>query len=264
MAEVLLQMEKLEKVFGGVRAVSDLDGYVNSGELVGLIGPNGSGKTTTLNLVSGVLAPSGGRIRFRGKDIGGDAPADNARLGMCRTFQNIRLFPDLSVADNVAVGLHMRHGAGLIAGLLALPAARKAEREIRVRAREALATVGLADRAEDLISNLPYGDQRLVEIARALATEPVLLLLDEPAAGMNPQETQQLGETIRALNRDLGLAVLLVEHDMKLVMSICERLIVINHGQLLASGTPQEVSANPEVVAAYLGSGKRRREASHA
>jgi branched-chain amino acid transport system ATP-binding protein len=253
----LLKAEGLAKSFGGVRALDGVDLELREGELAGLIGPNGSGKTTAFNLLTGVLKPSAGRIVFRGEDVTGRSPARLARLGMARTFQNIRLFGDLPVIDNVAVGLHMRHGPSFLGGVLGLPAAVLAERTIRRRAMDALGILGLAERAADRVATLPYGDQRKVEFARALATEPKLLLLDEPTAGMNPQETAELGETIRRLHGELGVTTLLVEHDMKMVMGICGRLVVINQGRLLAEGPPAAIRANPAVIEAYLGHGRR-------
>jgi len=259
--EALLKVAALKKNFGGVRALEGLDLTIGSGELVGLIGPNGSGKTTAFNLMTGVLKPSGGQILFRGQDVTGNRPEENARLGMARTFQNIRLFRDLPVIDNVAVGLHMRHGAGFWPTVLRIPAAVRSEAAIRARALEVLEILDLRDRAGDLVANLPYGDQRKVEFARALATEPSLLLLDEPSAGMNPQETAELGATVARLHRDLGLTVLLVEHDMKMIMTHCQRIHVINQGRMLAEGTPEQIQRDPRVIEAYLG---RRREGSHA
>ena len=232
------------------------------GVLAGLIGPNGSGKTTAFNLVTGVLKPTSGRIVFRDIDMTGNAPEKNAELGMARTFQNIRLFRDLPVIDNVMVGLHMHTSAPASGRRFSACRARPAaERTIRREALEALDVLGLADKADDIVANLPYGDQRKVEFARALATRPQLLLLDEPTAGMNPHETADLGRTISKLHKDLALTVLLVEHDMKMVMGICEQLTVINQGQMLAAGTPHEIQGNPAVIDAYLG---RRRDKKNA
>jgi branched-chain amino acid transport system ATP-binding protein len=252
----------LRKSFGGVRALDGVSFEIREGELVGLIGPNGSGKTTAFNLITGVFRPTAGSITFCGTRVDGNTPDRNAALGMSRTFQNIRLFRDLPVIDNVMVGLHMRHGSGFWPTMLRLPAARRSERDIRRRAFEALEMLGLAARADRIVGSLPYGDQRKVEFARALATEPSLLLLDEPTAGMNPQETADLGRTIQRLHRELKITTLLVEHDMKMVMGICERLIVINQGRLLATGAPAEIKADPSVIEAYLG--RRRKDGNAA
>ncbi|MGH6882576.1 MAG: ABC transporter ATP-binding protein [Hypericibacter sp.] len=259
--EALLTVAGLKKNFGGVKALEKLDLTIASGELVGLIGPNGSGKTTAFNLLTGVFKPSGGHIVFRGQEVAGNRPEQNARLGMARTFQNIRLFRDLPVIDNVAVGLHMRHGAGFWPTVLRFPAATRSESKIRERALEVLEILDLRDRAGDLVANLPYGDQRKVEFARALATEPVLLLLDEPSAGMNPHETAELGATISRLHRELGLTIILVEHDMKMIMTHCQRIHVMHQGRILAEGSPAEIQRDPRVIEAYLG---RRREGAHA
>ena len=256
-SRALLTVEDLRKNFGGVNALDGVTFSLAEGELAGLIGPNGSGKTTAFNLLTGVLKPSSGSIRFRGEAVAGNPPERNARLGMARTFQNIRLFRELPVIDNVMVGVHMRHGPGFVPTVLRLPSAQKAERDIRERAMAALEVLGLARRAKEIVGSLPYGDQRKVEFARALATEPSLLLLDEPTAGMNPQETADLGETIRRLHGELGITTLLVEHDMKMVMGLCRHIVVVNQGVVLASGAPEVIQSNPKVIEAYLG---RRRK----
>ncbi|MDJ0933578.1 MAG: ABC transporter ATP-binding protein [Breoghania sp.] len=257
----MLRVQQLTKDFGGVRTLSGVDFQVPEGVLAGLIGPNGSGKTTAFNLVTGVLKPTSGKIVFADVDVRGNPPERNAQLGMARTFQNIRLFRDLPVIDNVMVGLHMRRGPGFWSTILGLPQARSAERDIRRKALEALDVLGLANKADQIVANLLYGDQRKVEFARALATGPQLLLLDEPTAGMNPHEMADLGQTIAKLHKDLDLTVLMVENDMKMVMGICEELTVINQGQKLAVGTPREIQNNSAVIDAYLG---RRREKQNA
>jgi branched-chain amino acid transport system ATP-binding protein len=261
-APAVLAVEALAKSFGGVRALDGVSFSVAPRELVGLIGPNGSGKTTAFNLISGVLKPSGGRIRFAGKDVTANAPEENARDGIARTFQNIRLFRDLPVVDNVMVGRHMRHGAGFVSTVLGLPTARRAEAETRRGALEILDILGLRSRAGERVADLPYGDQRKVEFARALATEPQLLLLDEPTAGMNPIETADLADTIRRLNADLGLTILLVEHDMRMVMGLCRRIVALNQGRVLAEGTPDVIQRNQQVIEAYLGHGRKRHAAA--
>ena len=254
----LLDVSDLSKSFGGVAALAGYHLRLGRGEMLGLIGPNGAGKTTAFNLLTGVIRPSDGRIVFEGREITGLSAPRFAALGIARTFQASRLFRDLSVLENVMAALHMRHGAGLAATLLGLSRFRRAEQLIRDKAGELLARLGLEAFGAERADRLPYGDQRRVEIARALATEPRLLLLDEPAAGMNPQETATLMEMIAAVQRDFGLSVILVEHDMKVVMGLCPRIQVINRGTVLATGTPDEVQNDPAVVEAYLG---RRREA---
>jgi branched-chain amino acid transport system ATP-binding protein len=251
--EAVLEAVGLARSFGGVVALRDYAIRIEAGDLIGLIGPNGAGKTTVFNLLSGVLRPDAGRIYWRGTEVTDRPTHALARLGLARTFQNIRLFPDLSVIENVMAGLHMRHGEGLLATLLALPRFRRAETAIRRRAQETLELAGLEALAAIRAGDLAYGDQRRVEIARALATEPQVLLLDEPAAGMNPSETQAVVALIRRVHADLGLAVLVVEHDMRLIMNLCRRIQVLDRGRFLAAGTPEEIQADAAVVAAYLG-----------
>lgn len=261
--DVLLSVEKVEKRFGGIRALQGYDVIVRPRELLGLIGPNGAGKTTVFNLLSGVLKPTSGRICFRGRDITGFRPDQNARLGIARTFQNIRLFQDLSVKDNVKVAFHMRHGTGFWPTLMGLPAHRRSEKDMEGLAREYLSHLGLSELGSETARNLPYGLQRRVEIARALATGPSLLLLDEPAAGMNPHETEELVEIIRGIHRRLELAIFLVEHDMNVVMAVSERIQVLDQGRVLAEGSPQEIRCDLRVIEAYLGTPKDRCNASN-
>jgi branched-chain amino acid transport system ATP-binding protein len=255
-------VEGLEKRFGGIRAVCEYDVLVRPGELLGLIGPNGAGKTTVFNLLSGVLKPTSGRILLKGQDITGLRPDQNARLGIARTFQNIRLFQNLSVSDNIKVAFHMRRGKGFWSTLLGLPAQRRAERDMDGRAMEHLSQLGLSGLKNEMAGNLPYGLQRRVEIARALAAGPNLLLLDEPAAGMNPHETEELVEIIRDIHRRLNLAIFLVEHDMSVVMAVSERIQVLDQGRVLAEGPPEVIRNDPRVIAAYLGAPKDHCDAS--
>ncbi len=257
----ILEVRGLTRRFGGVLALHDYRLELREGDLLGLIGPNGAGKTTAFNLLSGVLRPTAGSIRFCGREVHGRPTHEIARLGIARTFQNVRLFGDLSVLENVMAGLHARHGAGLLATVLGLPSLRRSERRIAERARAALDFVGLGALAAARARDLAYGQQRLVEIARAIATEPLLLLLDEPAAGMNPSETDALAELLRRLHGELGITLLVVEHDMRLVMGVCRRVQVLEGGRLLAEGRPEEIQSNPAVIAAYLGS---RRGTQHA
>lgn len=259
-SDCILEVSGLSKQFGGVRALSDYSLSLRRGELLGLIGPNGAGKTTAFNLLTGVLRPSSGSIVFEGRDLTGLPAHRYAATGISRTFQNIRLFRDLTVLDNVKAGMHMRHGTGVVATVLGLPAWRRSERTITRRAMELLELAGLADIAHIIAGDLSYGDQRRVEIARALAAEPKLLLLDEPAAGMNPQETEALTGMIRHIHRQFELTLVVVEHDIRLVMSLSDRVQVINRGVMLAIGTPEDIQNDPNVVEAYLGSRRKSRK----
>ncbi|WBU54136.1 ABC transporter ATP-binding protein [Paracoccus sp. SCSIO 75233] len=259
--ENLLAAEQITRRFGGITAVESYDLELARGDLVGLIGPNGAGKTTVFNMLSGVLPPSSGRVSIGGVDLTGQPPNRFAQAGLARTFQNIRLFEDLSVLDNVMSGGHMRMGAGLLATLAQLPAFWRAESAIRDRAAEVIERVGLSQHRDRRAGDLSYGDQRRVEIARALALEPRILLLDEPAAGLNTSETATLTALIRSLVDEDGIAVLLVEHDMRLVMSLCNRIQVLNRGKFIASGTARDIQRNPAVIEAYLGT--RRKGLSH-
>ena len=249
----MLDVKNLSISFGGLKAVDDFSITIEKGQLYGLIGPNGAGKTTIFNLLTGVYKPDGGRILLDGKDITGHKAIQINQAGIARTFQNIRLFKELSVLDNVKVGLHNHHKYSTLSGILRLPSYYKVEKEMDERAMELLKVFDLDKEFDYKASNLPYGKQRKLEIARALATEPKLLRLDEPAAGMNPNETAELMKTIRFVRDHFDMTVLLIEHDMKLVSGICERLTVLNFGHMLAEGPTSEVLSNPEVIKAYLG-----------
>ena len=249
----MLEVKNLSISFGGLKAVDDFNITIEKGQLYGLIGPNGAGKTTVFNLLTGVYKPDGGIILLDGKNIAGKKNIEINRAGVARTFQNIRLFKDLSVLDNVKVGLHNHHSYSTLAGIFRLPKYRKVEREMDERALELLKVFDLEKEFAVKASNLPYGKQRKLEIARALATEPKLLLLDEPAAGMNPNETAELMDTIRFVRDNFDMTILLIEHDMKLVSGICEKLTVLNFGQVLREGSTSQVLHDPEVVKAYLG-----------
>lgn len=249
----LLEVKNLGISFGGLRAVNAFDIQIEKGQLYGLIGPNGAGKTTIFNLLTGVYKPDEGIIKLDGENITGKKAIDINKAGIARTFQNIRLFKDMSVKDNVKVGLHNHHPYSTLEGILRLPRYFKVEKEMDERAMELLKVFDLDQEADLLASNLPYGKQRKLEIARALATDPKLLLLDEPAAGMNPNETKELMETIHFVRDEFDMTVLLIEHDMKLVSGICEELTVLNFGQVLAQGKTSDVLNDPQVIKAYLG-----------
>ncbi len=249
----VLDVKDLGIDFGGLTAVNDLNMEIYDGEIVGLIGPNGAGKTTVFNMLTKVYQPTRGTVLFDGQDTSKKNVVDMNIAGISRTFQNIRLFSLLSVLDNVKTGFHNRISYSPLTAVLRLPAYRAKEKEIEEKALELLKIFGLEDEKDNLASNLPYGAQRRLEIARALATGPRLLLLDEPAAGMNPQETEELMDMIRLVRDHFKIAILLIEHDMRLVMGICERITVLNYGMMLAQGTPDEIRNDPAVIKAYLG-----------
>jgi branched-chain amino acid transport system ATP-binding protein len=253
-ADLLVEVRNLTKVFGGLVANKDIDFAIPRRSIVSLIGPNGAGKTTLFNQISGLYPPTSGEIEFDGIDIVGLAPNAVAELGIGRTYQNIRLFGDMTVVANVMVGRHARMKSQWYEAILGLPRVREEEEETRRRARELLELVGVPRRYElELAKNLPYGEQRRLEVARALASDPKLLLLDEPTAGMNPGETQRMTQFIDRLRRELGLTILLIEHDMKVVMGVSERITVLDHGERIAEGAPDEIRADPRVIEAYLG-----------
>jgi branched-chain amino acid transport system ATP-binding protein len=249
----LLTLERVDKVFGGLRALRGVSLEVAPRSIFGLIGPNGAGKTTLFNVITGVYRPDGGHVRFDGAEIGGLSPARVAELGVARTFQNIRLFRAMTVEENVMVAGHKLHRAGLASAIFRTTAHANDEHALTTRARELLEVLGLQQHAEDVAGSLPYGSQRRLEIARALMLGPKLLLLDEPAAGMNSVEAFELERQIRVLRDELGVTIVLAEHNMSVVMSVCERIHVVDHGETIAEGTPAEIKVHPRVLAAYLG-----------
>lgn len=253
----ILTVEKLTKSFGGLTAVSNVSMVLNEGEMVGLIGPNGAGKTTVFNLLTGVYKPTSGTVTLtrNGTDqaISGRKPCDICKLGLARTFQNIRLFKDLTVLDNVRIAMNKDVKYGLVSSFLHLPTYQKEEKRLEEAAMDLLKLMKLDHKKDELAKNLPYGEQRHLEIARAMATNPALLLLDEPAAGMNPAETAELTNLIAFIREHYHLTILLIEHDMSLVMKICERIYVLDYGMVIANGTPDEIKSNRKVIEAYLG-----------
>lgn len=251
--DCLLQVKGVGIQFGGLKAVSEINMELNRGELIGLIGPNGAGKTTTFNMLTGVYAPTEGEIFFDGKKLQGLKPYQVTRRGISRTFQNIRLFNELTVLDNVKVAYHSLARHSMLSSIFRLPSHFAGEREMEEKSIEFLKIFQLERYKDEKAKNLPYGQQRRLEIARALAAGPKLLLLDEPAAGMNPQETHELMELIAFIRKQFDLTILLIEHDMPLVMGICERIYVLDHGQLIAEGTPDVIRNHPKVIEAYLG-----------
>ena len=249
----VLEAENLSIVFGGLHAVDDVHFSLEKEQIIGLIGPNGAGKTTVFNLLTGVYTPTTGQIKLEGQSILGKKTHQITRMGIARTFQNIRLFKDMTVLDNVRAAMNQKMKYSAVAGILSLPSYWREEAEVEEKAMELLSVFHLEDHASDRAKNLPYGQQRKLEIARALAAEPKVLLLDEPAAGMNPTETAELMETIELIRSRFHIAILLIEHDMSFVMGICEHLVVLDYGRIIASGSPEEIRSNPKVIAAYLG-----------
>ena len=253
MSEAILQVENLGITFGGLKAVEGFALSMGKSELVGLIGPNGAGKTTVFNLLTGVYQPTDGSILMEGRSLAGMKPHQRVEAGIARTFQNIRLFKNLTVLENVQVAFNHKMKYSILQSILRLPAYWRGEAETAQSAMELLDVLGLRESAMQEAANLPYGKQRKLEIARALATGAKILLLDEPAAGMNPTETAELMDAIQTIRERFGLSILLIEHDMSLVMSVCERIVVIDYGHIIATGTPFEIANNPKVIGAYLG-----------
>jgi len=258
--EIILQARGVGRAFRGLQALADYDLDLQQGEILGVIGPNGAGKTTLFNVVTGFLPPTAGTITFRGRDITGHSPDRIARLGIARTFQNIRLFARMTVLDNVKTAQQLRGRVGFVETLVSAPSFLRKERALTERAMAHLASLGLSGFAGAYATALPYGDQRKLEIARALATGPAVLLLDEPAAGMNAQETAELTAFIRDIHDRFRLTIIVVEHDMSLIMRLCERIQVLNYGRVIAAGTPAAIRANPAVIEAYLGAEEGSRQ----